>query len=225
MRKSTFWPLFDPFLIPQWGISEGGLGPNGASKWPRTASKRAQNACLSTPTPEWSRVLLENHVLGLFFDPLSVPKWATGRPVGATKGPFNGPKQGQNSPKMGPGSFWESLNFGRFRSHFGPILGPFGAVFVAVSGPHQTRPFTGEKQANTRPKGSPHVARVDSVPRYGHRTPSGVCPCPGAVAPRLGPLRGQRTPTPLTGNDAQDTGKRHSTRCPGGFRPKFRRYL
>ena len=50
LQENTFRAIFDPLLIPKLGHFKGGsLGPNGASKWPQTASKRAQSACPSTP--------------------------------------------------------------------------------------------------------------------------------------------------------------------------------
>ena len=105
----------------------------------------------------------------------------------------NGPKRVKTAQKRviehGLGSF-----FGEQKTQFRPVLDPFWGHLGPLGGDcvwGRSTPFTGPKQAKHGQKGRPHVAQVDSVPRYGHQTPVVHVPGPsGPVWGRLGPFLG-----------------------------------
>ena len=66
----------------------------------------------------------------------------------------------------------------------GPVWGRFGAVLG------QMTPCAGGGTRKIRPKGTPHVAQVDYIPRHGRRTPPAPKPEPsGHVWGRMGPFK------------------------------------
>ena len=127
--KHIFGPSLTPFRS-QSGASQGVWGPTGASEWPQTASKRARNACLSTQ-------VVQGHLwktrFWLFSDPLSVPKWAIGRPCLKAKPCLKPVQTGvQNARKrVFEHPQWSRVIFGNSISALlGPILGPSGVVWA-----------------------------------------------------------------------------------------------
>ena len=73
--KTQFRPLFDPLLIPKWGISRG-FGAKWSLKM-ATNSLKTGSECMFEHVPQMvQRVIFENNTFLAFFDPFSVPKWA-----------------------------------------------------------------------------------------------------------------------------------------------------
>ena len=140
-------PLFDPLLIPKRGISRG-----FGAKRPQTASKRARNACLSTPDGPGSA--LKKHVVGHALTPSR-----------SQNGPFEGLFGGQQSLQTvqnvvktardvsliapnGLASWWATLNLGRFQTHSGAIWAHLEVFQGQITHTHTHTPFTGEEPAN-----------------------------------------------------------------------------
>ena len=89
----------------------------------------------------------------------------------------------------------EKLNFGRFWTRFGAVSGPRDTVYR-------------EETGIARVTGTPHVARVDSVPRHGHRNPPALILEPsGPVWGRLRAVWGPNWPT-----NAHGGRKKHARR-------------
>ena len=141
--ETHFWPFFDPLYNPEWGISRG--FKDGASTWPQTASKRAQNAFLSTP--HGRGLSLKKHVLGHFSTPFrsqNGPLEGLLGPNIASKRSMTGSKQPENVSSTTPnslGSFWAKTQFWPFSdpfwNHFGVILHLQGRL-LTVLGPNHT---------------------------------------------------------------------------------------
>ena len=172
--QTHFWPFFDPLSIPKWGISRG-LGANWSLRM-ATNSLKAGTECVSEH-PSGPGASLENTFLA-FFDLFGPFEEGLLGPNGASKRSKTGSKRPENvslSTSNGPGSFLGGNQCRPFPDHFPRVLGPFWG---------QITPDTvdGLKTGKARVKGTPHVTRVDSVPRPGYQTP----PAPGA----LGPVRG-----------------------------------
>ena len=145
------------------------LGPNGASKWPQTAPKRAQNACLSTQDGPGSS--LKKHAFSHFWTPFR-----------SQNGPL-GAKQCLKTVQIGVKTALKcvferpkcsNVIFGgnSFSAVFGPILWPFRG---------QITPFAGEKQAKRDHK----AART---------SPKWILSQDTATRPRWSISRGHRAP-------------------------------
>ena len=172
-----------------------------SSKWSKTGSKQPEQLSLSTPSG-----------LGSFggetpWQPFADPCWGC---VGLFCGwfwgqttPFTGGKQAKYDQKAAHTlpKWIISLDTATrtlwcmSRGH----QAPFGAILGAVLGVDRV------KTGKTPLKGSPHIARVGSVPRHGHRTPVPVLEPSGPDLGRLGAkLAKERTPRAQNGpNGAQ----------------------
>ena len=134
--KHIFGPFSTTFRSQNRAF-QGVLGTNGASKWPQTASTRAQNACLSTANgPGLSS---KNHVFSLFLT-LFGPKmghlnvfWAKQCLKTVPNGVKTTRRTWLRSPQAVSRIFWKNSQSGRilhqgpFRAVLRPICGCFGA--------------------------------------------------------------------------------------------------
>ena len=151
--------------------------------------------------PEWSRVLCEKTCFQPFFE---TPFRFQNGPLEGLLGPNSASKPSKTRLKQpenvflsapnGLGSFMEKHSISAILDpiwdQLGPVHGWSGAKY------HHLREKTGKIQ----PKGSLHVAQMDSVPSHSHQTPGGACT--GAIGPRLGAVLG-----PNNTVDGVQTGK------------------